>query len=265
MKKIFDKGLVIFKNNKLVNLFTHAETWAEKIGLICLYIGMPIVGIGFCCNYEEAISRMIGEPAAIAVGFVVACILIGYIAEKMLEYVRPSIDQAKTNIVNGAFFDVLAFLFGIITLITGIATVVMLCNGEFSDAVKAFAVFVLTLYFVTILMSPEKMLNVQIKESATPAQSLISLISFLIKAAYRMVPVAFGVTMVVMLVNGIDLAFVAKSVSPFKLESYLEDVGFASLLPLIAYFLFLAYYFVLDLCMSLFRIADAVEGKNKAK
>ena len=265
MKKFFDKGLNIFKNDKLVGFFKHAETWSEKIGLICLYVCMPIVGIGFCYNYGAALNKVVAHPALLAVGFIIACFLFGYIAEKMLEYVRPSIDQAKTNIVNGSFFDVLAFLFGIITLISGIVAIVLLCSGEFQDFVGTVAVCILTLYFVTILTSPEKMLNVQIKDSATPAQSLISLVSFLVKAAYRMVPVAFGVALVFAVVNGIDFAFIMKTVSPLKLISYLESFGFYALLPLIGYFAFLTYYFVLDLCMSLFRIADAVEGKNKAK
>ncbi len=265
MKKIFDKGLVIFKNNKLVKFFINAETWAEKIGLVCLYIGMPIVGIAVCASHDALIDRMYGEPAAVAIGFAVACLILGYIADKMLEYVKPSINQAKTTIVNGAFFDVLAFLCGIVTLATAIATIGLLFDGSFTEAIQAAAICLLSLYFAVMLLSPEKMLNVRIQESATPAQSLISLTAFLIKAIYRLVPVAFGAVMVVCIVSGIDLATVSYQLSGYKILSYLSTFITSALLPLIAYFLFLAYYFVLDLCMSLFRIADAVEGKNKAK
>ena len=265
MKKFFDKGLVIFKNNKLVDFFTRAETWAEKIGLICLYIGMPLVGIAVCINHDRFFDVMLDSAALVAVGFIIVCLLLGYIAEKMLEYVRPSIDQAKTNIVNGDFFDVLAFLFGIITLVTGIATVVLLFSGEFTDAATAAAVCILALYFAVMLLSPKKMLNVSVQESATPAQSLISLVAFLIKAAYRMVPVMFGVAMVLCVINGIDLAACSRSVFDYKLTASISTFLISALLPLIAYFLFLTYYFILDWCMSLFRIADAVENKNKTK
>ena len=265
MKKIFDKGLVIFKNKKLVDFFTQAETWSEKIGLFCLYLGMPLLGIAFCIEYENAVDKMFGEPAAVAAGFFVACILLGYVADKMLEYVRPSINQAKTYIVNGAFFDVLAFLFGIITLLSGFAGIVLLFSGDIQNSITALAVCGLTLYCVTMLMSPNKMLNVNVQESATPAQSLISLTAFLIKAAYRMVPFAFGALMLVVLVNGIDLTFYTHSISPYRLMEYITLFGVTALLPLIGYFLFLTYYFILDLCMSLFRIADAVEGKHTTK
>ena len=265
MKKIFDKGLVIFKNNKLVKFFINAETWAEKIGLVCLYIGMPIVGIAVCASHDALIDRMYGEPAAVAIGFAVACLIFGYIADKMLEYVKPSIDQAKTHIVNGAFLDVLAFLSGIIALISGIVALVTICMGHVIFALSSLVVCGLTLYLAVMFLAPTKMLNVSVQDSATPAQSLIAITALLIKASYRLVPFAFGVAMLLSVANGIDLAFITHTIPKLTLLTFVYTLLYSALLPLIGYFVFLGYYFVLDLCMSLFRIADAVEGKNKAK
>lgn len=264
MKKLFDKGLTLFKNNHLVNFFLKAETWSEKIGLLCLYIGMPVLGVIVCISQDRAIDRMYINPVLVAVGFAIVSILFGYIADKMLEYVRPSINQAKTNIVNGAFFDVLAVFMLLITVACVIGAGVMLFNGEFTGTVAAIVGGALTLYFAVMLLSPEKMLNVRVQESATPAQSLIAISAFLIKAAYRLIPFAFGAMMVVCMINAVDLA-AASYVSEYSVENFLETFATSAMLPLIGYFLFLLYYFVLDLCMSVFRIADAVESKNKSK
>lgn len=265
MKKLFDKALILFKNNLLVNFFLRAETWSEKIGLICLYIAMPVLGVIVCISQDRAIHSMYAEPVLIALGFAVVSILFGYIADKMLEYVRPSISQAKTNIVNGAFFDVLAVFMLLITVCCVIGANIMLFNGEFTGMVTTIVGGVLALYFAVMLLSPEKMLNVHVQESATPAQSLIAISALLIKAAYRLVPFAFGAMMVICVVNGIDLAACKEYSFAYRLSDFIEIFLTSAMLPLIGYFLFLAYYFVLDLCMSVFRIADAVESKNKSK
>ena len=264
MKKLFDKGLTLFKNNHLVNFFLHAETWSEKIGLMCLYIGMPVLGVIICISQEATIYLMHINPVLVAFVFAIISILFGYIADKMLEYVRPSINQAKTNIVNGAFFDVLAVFMLLITVACVVCANIMLFNGEFTEMFATIVGGALALYFAVMLLSPEKMLNVRVQESATPAQSLIAISAFLIKAAYRLIPFAFGAMMIVCVVNGIDLA-AANRISEYRITDFVETFATSAMLPLIGYFLFLVYYFILDLCMSVFRIADAVESKNKSK
>lgn len=265
MKKLFDKGLNLLKGNKLLEFFKRSENFAEKFGLVCLYGIFPILGIAFCCKYATGLDAMFGSAAVVALGFVVVCLILGYIADKMLEYVKPSIDQAKTHIVNGAFLDVLAFLSGIIALISGIVALVTICMGHVIFALSSLVVCGLTLYLAVMFLAPTKMLNVSVQDSATPAQSLIAITALLIKASYRLVPFAFGVAMLLSVANGIDLAFITHTIPKLTLLTFVYTLLYSALLPLIGYFVFLGYYFVLDLCMSLFRIADAVEGKNKAK
>ena len=265
MKKILDKGLNVLRNNKLLDFFKRSENWVERIGLMCLYFVFPILGIVFCVKYAKGLHAMLGSATGVAIAFVVISILGGYIADKMLGYVKPSIDQAKTNIVNGALFDVLAFVFGIVALASGVMTIYDICTGAFVGGFTALVVFALSLYCAVLLLSPAKMLNVHVQESATPAQSLIAILSLLVKASYRLVPFAFGAVVILCLVNGISMTFVGKIVYHARLFNFVYMFIVAALLPLIGYLMFLAYYFVLDLCLSLFRIADAVEGKNKAK
>ena len=265
MKKLFDKGLNLLKNNKLMDFFKRGENFAEKFGLVCLYGIFPILGIAFCCKYASGLDAMFGSAAGIAVGFVVACVVLGYIADKMLEYVKPSIDQAKSYIVNGAFLDVLAFLSGIAALVNAVVALVTLCMGHVIFALTALIICGLTLYLAVMFLAPTKMLNVNVQDSATPAQSLIAITALVIKASYRLVPFAFGVVMLLSVANGIDLAFITHTIPRATLFSFVYTLLYGALLPLIGYFVFLGYYFVLDLCMSLFRIADAVESKNKSK
>lgn len=264
MKKILDKGLNLLRNDKLVDTFKLAETWVEKIGLACLYFVLPFLGIVFCVAHATQIDTIVGSAFGVAIGFVIACILLGYIADKMLEYVRPSIDQAKTTIVNAAFFDILALVCAIVSLVTGIATLGSLFTGELTQAFSFFVAFALFLYFAVMLLSSDKMLNVRVQSSATPAQSLIAITALLIKAMYRIVPLAFGALVVLSVLMCIDAIF-ANGLPFDTVVEFTETLSTAAVLPLAGYFIFLFYYFVIDWFCAFFRIADTVEKISETK
>lgn len=266
MKKFFDSGLNLLRKKSLINIFKSCENWAEKIGLLCLYFILPIMGAIFCAKYDTGLDRMFGSAFGVCIGFIIACLLLGYVADKMLEYVRPSIEQAKTNIVNSAFFDIVALLFAIIAILGAIVGFVAIFTEK--DKVTSLAVFLLSalpLYFSVMLLSPDKMLNVNVQKSATPAQSLIAITALVIKSFYRLVPLAFGALMIWAVIDGFDLTFISDTVSRYDVNTFVSRLLMISLLPLVGYFVFLTYYFVLDLCMSLFRIADATEKLAETK
>lgn len=271
MKKIIDKGLDLLRNNVLVKICEGGENWAVKIGLICLYFVVPVIGIATCIKYSNAIDMLLGaENASVLAGFacVPVCILLGYIADKMLEYVKPSIEQSKTNITNRGFFDVLALLFALIGIGLLITGIVKMFTDTFA-MVLAYGVFgaASCFYFSIMLLSPEKLLNVRVQNSATPAQSLISLVGFLIKATYRIIPFAFGLLMVSIVIGGFSMLFSEGNTyyGVAQVSGFASTVSLGALLPLISYLLFLSYYFILDLCIAIFRTADATEKVADAK
>ena len=266
MKKIIDKGLNLLRKDGLVRVCEAGEKWTAKIGLICLYFVMPLIGIGICIEYDTFINRVFGGEAAcvlVALACIPVCILLGYIADKMLEYVRPSIEQSKTNITNKGLFDIFALLLTITGIVLFTVGNIAMFTDNFVESLT-YGIFgaVVCFYFSIMLLSPEKMLNVRAQNSASPAQSLISLVGFFIKAAYRAVPFAFGLLMVSTVISGIELLVDG---SGYGVMNFANKFGEAAFLPLIAYLLFLLYYFVLDLCISFFRTADAAEKIADAK
>ena len=271
MKKFIDKALGILRHKGLVNVFLRGETWAEKIGLACLYFVLPVLGIVFSAVYFRGLNRFLGSGAAIviAIGFAVACIILGYIADKMLEYVRPSIDHAKTDIVNNAVFDVVAVVFVIAALASGVATLISLFSGHIVSMFTTLVMFVLSMYFAVMLMSADKMLNVRTLASATPAQSLIAITALVVKAAYRIVPFAFGAMVILSVVSGADMIIVSQHATIPNMMNFVYTLIGTAALPLLAYFVFLVYYFLIDWFCAFFHIADSVEkisdSKSKSK
>lgn len=266
MKKFFDGALNLLRKKTLINFFKSLEVRISKIGVFCLYAVLPFIIAIFSLNYEGGLKNMYGPGAvAICFGFAVACILLGYVADKMLEYVRPSIEQAKTSIVNGAFFDTVALLIAIPAIVGLIFGFIAIIAEHDNISIAVFLLSVMALYFSIMLLSPDQMLNVNVQKSATPAQSLIAIVALIIKSLYRLVPLAFGVFIIWSVIDGIDMTFISTSVTRLDVHNFVQRLISTSLLPLVGYFVFLTYYFVLDLCMSLFRIADATEKLAETK
>lgn len=271
MKKIIDRALGVLRKGGIVNMFLRGETSAKKIGLACMYFVLPVLGIVFSAVYFRGLNRFLGSGAAImiAIGFAVASIILGYIADKMLEYVRPSIDHAKTDIVNNAVFDVVAVVFGIIAVTCGISALISLFSGHITNMFTMLVGFALSLYFAVMLMSADKMLNVRTMASATPAQSLIAITALVVKAGYRLVPFAFGAMVILSVVTGIDMIIVSQHATIPNMMNFVYTLVGTAVLPLVAYFVFLVYYFLIDWFCAFFHIADSVdkisESKSKSK
>lgn len=261
MKKLIDKGLDFLRNHTYLDFLGSNEHWLVRIGLICLYAVIPVLSLILIANFESGFERIYGNVLLIAIAVLFACIVMGYIADKMLEYVKPTIKQSQTNIVNGALLDVLS----VILLLCGVAILIAgLFAGVFYAFIYSVFIFVGLEYMVSMLLNPEKTLSIKVQESATPAQSLIAISSLLIKVFYRLVPVIFGSTMILSVILLLDMLF-TDSLTVYTLETAISTFVIGALTPLIGYFLFLINYFILDVFSALFRIADAVTSKNKTK
>jgi hypothetical protein len=137
--------------------------------------------------------------------------------------------------------------------------------GQITAMFMMLVLFALSMYFAVMLMSADKMLNVKTMASAGPAQSLIAITGLLVKASYRLVPFAFGLLVVLGVVSGLDMIIVSQHATIPNMMTFMYSLVGAALLPLVAYFVFLVYYFLIDWFCAFFRIADAVEKISESK
>ncbi|MBR4475508.1 MAG: hypothetical protein IKP05_02410 [Alphaproteobacteria bacterium] len=264
MKKYIDRGLDFLRKHTYLNYLDISEKWLVKIGLSCLYFVFPVIAIIFIARYHRPITALCGSAILVAFGVVLASIFAGYIADKMLEYVKPNIEHSQTKIVNGALMDVLATIMVLVSV--GIffgAVISAIKTGSLETLFGGLLATLVCSFFVSMLLEPEKTLNIRVHDSATPAQSLIAICSFLVKASYRLVPIAFGSLVIVALICGIDLLFSNGSISLITTFARLGLGG--AMLPLVGYFLFLIYYFVLDFLESFFRMSNDVRAIAESK
>lgn len=250
LKKYVDMGLDFLRRQSLWNVLSSCEKWIALAGVIGLYAVMPLVLI--------AVSIYLGD-AMILLGIPV-CIIAGYIAEKMLDYVRPTIEHSPTKIVNSGLLDILAVLIGLFAIVVFFASFYFVIEtGNFVDFFCDQLFCVAWVYFMFMLLASKQSLNIEVCESAGPAQSLLSIMSLLIKAIYRMTPVLFGGLVLFALFTMMSLFFMNPWLLAHEFQYATMVLGIAAFLPLTAYFGFLFCYFIVDFFVAFFHIADNSE------
>jgi hypothetical protein len=257
MKKIIDKGLNFLRAHTYLNFLEDNENWLVKIGLWSIYFIIPVLILILGINFELNVGYVLGA--------MFACLLLGYIADKMLEYVKPTIANAETKIVSGSLLDVLSVVIGLAGVIAfGVSIYFAFKSEDFSIFVAGLFIWWTCEYCLAMLLAPTKTLNVHIAEKASSAETFIGIASLVMKALYRLIPVAFGSLMIWGDIYLIDMLF-DSHVYFFQMYEAAYAIGWGVLLPLCAYLTFLAYYFVVDVFVAFFKMAEAVVNKNKAK
>ena len=257
MKKLIDKGLNFLKTHTYLNFLESNENWLVKIGLWSIYFIIPIllliIGIKFGLNVGYVLCAVFG------------CFVLGYIADKMLEYVKPTIANAETKMVNGSLLDVLSVIIGLAGIVFfGVSIYRAVDFEDFSFFIAGLFVWWACEYCLAMLLSPEKTLNVHITEKAGPAETFIGITSLIMKALYRLVPVAFGSLIIWGVLYLIGILF-ENQMFLFQVYNAVYPICWGVMLPLCAYLTFLAYYFVLDVFVAFFKMAEAIVNKNKTK
>lgn len=251
LKKYVDMGLNFLRRHSLWNFLSSCEKWIALAGLICLYGVAPLVLTALAIYMEDAFVLL----------YIPVGIFAGYIAEKMLDYVRPTIERAPTKIVNSGLLDILSVIiaFGAVGLFFG-SFVMAIDAGSFIPFIAGQLGAVACVYFFYMLLSAKQSLNIDICEATSPAQSLLGIISLLVKAAYRMTPILFGMLIVLSTFMFMSVFFENNSwLMEVLFNEAIAGVMYGAFLPLIAYFGFLFYYFIVDFFVAFFRIADNSE------
>ena len=265
MKKYIDMGIEFVRKHTYFNFIEIGESWIEKIGVWGLYFVFAAMIFLICMVNWKTIDYAFGNPLLVFLMAALASFFVGYVADKTLEYVKPTIKSAQTRLVNGAILDLLAIIVALGSVVAFFSLFyISIRAGLIMPFLSGLLILVGGAYLTAILLNPEKSLNVKISDSATPAQSFIALLSVFVKLFYRLVPVAFGVLMIIAVLQGFDLLF-AKYVSEYTIEGFVSSLSIGALLPLIGYFLFLLYYFFIDYIASILHMASDVKKIAESK
>lgn len=255
--KIDDLLSFLRKHHTFVNFLDKTEGWLVKAGLWSIYLIIPILSVAIGINF--------GVNGWYILMCIISCMILGYIADKMLEYVKPTIFQSSTKIVNGAIFDVISVVFGLGGVV---AFFVCLClsikHENFNICLYGLSILWACGYVLSLSLSPKKTLNIEIIDTATPAETFIGIVSFVVKAVYRLVPAIFGFIMILIVFNIVSLLG-AENLSIFGAYGLIYGICTGTLMPFCGYLVFLSYYFIVDVFNSFLKMSQCVVSKDKIK
>jgi len=166
-------------------------------------------------------------------------------------------------------FALLSKLVGVVVLLGLIATAVE--TLQYSLILFGVAVFLVCAYLAVIAVNPAT-LNISIGAEARAGEEAIGVLTFLLKALLRLVPVAFGAGVLygtLMMGHACYLAFFDEtglSTAQMIFREARWSLIFSAILPLAAYLAFLLYCLLLDLCRAVLILPaklDKLAEKNE--
>lgn len=254
---IIDALLNKLKTGYMADFFESNQKWLVKTGLYGMYVSAVlglICSVAFPIMYDKI---QWGISLAVGGGFFVFCIVAHYLAVKFLPSVDALLKSTPSSMGSRAFLDSFAFLFvvsGVFSLVCGL--VIAIASDSFYSFILGVFGFIFFEYLVSLCLKPE-LLNITIDENASAATELLGLLSFAVKASLKLVPIAFGSSVIFGLIYMLGL-MLADYQYLFEIEADVFQVGLVYvgvLSPILGYLSFLIYYFLIDLAMAVLSLS----------
>ncbi len=216
----------------------------------------------------SALSLLIGIIGAIrlesftfflmSLGFAVGILVVQYIAHRFLKAGEILIGNNPSSLSSGAFLDsvgLIAMISGILALLYSLYPAIKGPSLEFLIMGVASFVF---LEFVALVALNPKTVNLDVIEKTSAGQEAIGIITFFIKKLMRLVPILFGIGLVVgtiiLLVHFFGLFGKNLGLASMRFASprgdYFNLIAIG-LLPFISYIAFVILYLQIDIIKAI--------------
>lgn len=262
--KIGDAFLAWLKTRLTPGWFEKSDLRSEALGNYALLAG---AALGLVFGAVAAIKQDSLSLFLLTLGWLPVLAVLQYTAVKLMAAGRLLIQTSTSQLSSEAFLSGMALL----SLVAGVGLFVWLTVSAIrTESINLFWLALLLLVFcetaVWLCLNPS-LLNIRICAEATAGQEAIGVLTFIMKALLRFVPLAFGVGTAVGAINlGIDLVQLFRGrldcFSLFELESGQFILG-AAALPLVAYLTFILYYLSVDVLRAIMVIPEKLDALRK--
>jgi hypothetical protein len=202
------------------------------------------------------------------IGFVILLSVLHYSATKFIDSGRKLIEASPTRVSTYAFPSSLALISLVLSLVVLLGSLVAAVQLEnFNFLLQGVAGFVILIFLVWLAVNPE-LTATRIGDSTSAGEEAISVISFLMKALLRMVPILFGVVSVL---AGVALlvALVQSFGSGLSGVKAMQSAMFGGVLglwgaglPFIGFLVFILYYLIIDVIRAILEIPRKLERRG---
>jgi len=261
MVNLLEKIVAFFRTKLTVGLLDFTVTWMYKIGHFALLVA---AGLGFLLTMVYAIKFDSFNVFLTGIAWVILVFVVQYTAHRFSDAGEGLIRDNPTTLSSRSFLD----CFGFLTLIGGVVVVIMsLVTAIRVDSFEPFLYGVgafLFLEFMALISFNPSTVSVEVTKGTSAGQEAIGLITFFLKGLMRLIPIFFGVGVVI----GTVLLFVSFIKLFGDMANYAFQMAngnavyilFSGLLPFVSYIVFVLYYLLIDMIRAILTIPEL---KNK--
>jgi len=240
--------------------------WALILGHFALIVA-AILGLLFAIIYAIRVNDFYAFLYGIA--WVILVFVVQYIAHKFSDAGENLIKNNSTRLSSKAFLDCVAFIFMIAGLVIFIVSIINLIKtGELRVFLTGLGMAVFC-EFIAMVSYNYKTITMDVVKETTAGQEAIGIITFFMKAILKLVPLFFGVGLVLgtvfLFINSFGLfgnqiktasAWISGNITA-------EQILLAGLLPFIGYIVFVLYYLVIDIITAILSLPGKIDKLKK--
>lgn len=259
---LLEKLVEIFRGILNSSLLGFCIKWITRIG----HFGVIVAAaLGFLFALIFAIHDDSFTGFLFGIVWILLIFVVQYTAKKFLNAGETLIENNPTQLGSQAFLDCFGFLAligGVVALILHIITAIR--GAGFEAFLMGLGMFVFLEFLALLAFNPNEV-NIKIVKSNSAGQEAIGIITFFIKAFMRLIPIFFGVLVVIftimLFIAGLKL-FGDLYKSAWSLcQWYGKLIIIAVLLPFISYILFAFFYLCIDVIKAILSIPDKLGKK----
>lgn len=236
--------------------FSLGQKWAVTIGAAAFTIS-GIIAIFLTL----AMTVKIKSFSILLIGLLIvvpACFLFAWIGNKLFTGISQLIENFPSPFASQTFLDCVALVnlfVGAATLIFGVVGAINAGSWVFFGICAAISV---AAGFTGLLAVAPKVISVNIVEKSSPAEELIGIVSFKIKALLLATPFIWCAGAVILAIASFQGIFSANTL--YFLRGFVLFVG---LLPIIVYIGFLASVFCIDMARAILSVPGKLDELKK--
>lgn len=222
--------------------------------------------LGFLYAATVAIKADALSPFLYGLGWILAVLLILYVATQFAGSGESLLKSSPSQLSSLAFlnsFSLIALVFGWLLLL---GCLFLAINTEELDFLwVGLGGFVVCEYLAAIAMNPG-LVNVVIHPRISPGEEALGILSFLLKAVLRLVPIGFGAGVVIGTLALLFqyVSFLVKDWQPLLALQVASDpanlILSAGLLPLTGYVGFLVLYLLINVTRAILAVPIKLDG-----
>jgi len=244
----------------------HFDEVVDRLTVIGHWSLLVVAVLGLLVQLVAAVS-FDGSAILWGIGWLIALPLLQYTAVQFLGVTRDLVHSNRTHLGSEAFLRCYALVALVAAILILVGAIVWAVDaGRLQIFLFGLAFTALSVATAWLALNPS-LLAISVRRESSAGEEALGILSFFVKTGVRLVPIFYGVTLLVGAVYGLLLLLGMIGDSKIELvgavgraELSAPMLLWAALSPFLAYIAFVFYFLVIDLLRGILSIPGAMAG-----